>query len=59
MSPTAYLVVSNNVVFIIPIDPGNRANITANSTEKKEREALRLHAKTGANSSCTITPARR
>ena len=44
ISPTAFLVVSNNTVFNIPIDPGNRANITVNSTEKQERAAIRLHA---------------
>ena len=44
VSPTAYLVVSNNVVFNIPVDPGNRANITNNSMEKQERAALRLNA---------------
>ena len=44
MSPTAYLVVSNNVVFNIAVDPGNRFNISINSTEKQERAALRLHA---------------
>ena len=43
VSPTAYLVVSNNVVFDIPLDPGNRVNIPINSTEKQERAALRAH----------------
>ena len=45
VSPTAYLVVSNNVVFDIPGDPGNRANIPINNfTEKQERAAIRQHA---------------
>ena len=45
VSPTAYLVVSNNVVFDIPGDPGNRAIIPINNfTEKQERAAIRQHA---------------
>ena len=44
ISPTAYLVASNNVVFDIPVNPGNRAVVLPNSTEKQEKAAIRKHA---------------